>query len=342
MPSSLPTVTVRALAPIQAALREVRCEPSAVLAEAGIASPLLSDAEARISAEQFERVWAVAVAASKRQDLGLLAGTLIDFPALDVIGYLSKTSATLRDALLRASRYTRLLTTWVSLCLDTEGDDAIIAFVGPPASRAIIDFRVALWVRVSKLVLGDLPSLRIELSYPEPRDTRPYLRTLGCVPKFARARDAIRFRAALLDIALPGADPALCAILEREADRTLESLPADRRIAATVQQAMAAELGHGVPSLKRIAARLGMSARTLRRHLHDEGTSHRVLLDDLRCRMAERYLELHDLSVHEVAVRLGFADASAFNKAYRRWAGRSPRAKLKTGPSLVRGSPSRR
>jgi AraC-like DNA-binding protein len=60
------------------------------------------------------------------------------------------------------------------------------------------------------------------------------------------------------------------------------------------------------------------------RRLKQEGTSHSTLLDSLRREHAERYLRKPSLGVAETAFLLGFSDASAFIKAFRRWFGMAP------------------
>jgi AraC-like DNA-binding protein len=81
-----------------------------------------------------------------------------------------------------------------------------------------------------------------------------------------------------------------------------------------------------------IARELEMSARTLRRHLAEEGTSYERLLDDLRKELAEHYLREPELGIDDVAVLLGFSEARAFRRAFRRWNGLSPaQFRLRTG-----------
>lgn len=78
------------------------------------------------------------------------------------------------------------------------------------------------------------------------------------------------------------------------------------------------------PVFEQMAEQLGTTAATLRRRLNEEGTSYQSIKDELRSDCAIDYLCNGDLSVDEIAIRLGFQDASAFHRAFRRWNGIQP------------------
>ncbi len=82
----------------------------------------------------------------------------------------------------------------------------------------------------------------------------------------------------------------------------------------------------GAPTAS-VAGSLGVSERTLRRRLAAEGTSYQRLLDEVRGSMAEELLGTGRLSVEEVGLRLGYAEASSFIAAHRRWTGETPGAR---------------
>ena len=67
-----------------------------------------------------------------------------------------------------------------------------------------------------------------------------------------------------------------------------------------------------------------MSGRTLKRKLHERGTTFRALLDDARFRQAQHLLENPDLDIQQVAIALGYRDPACFTRAFRRWSGRTP------------------
>jgi len=93
-----------------------------------------------------------------------------------------------------------------------------------------------------------------------------------------------------------------------------------------VRRVLWSELTEAVPSLDGVAKALGASARTLQRQLRDEQTSFAAVLAELRREMAPSLLRDGQLAVAEVGFLLGYEDPSAFQRAFRRWFGRSPRA----------------
>jgi AraC-like DNA-binding protein len=108
------------------------------------------------------------------------------------------------------------------------------------------------------------------------------------------------------------------------AEKMLTELPPARQLTERVRNAIVAELAGGNPSVTHIAPRLHMSPRTLERKLEREGTTFSVLLDDLRKRLALRYVGGNDLELAEIAFLLGFARTTGFHRAFKRWTGETP------------------
>ena len=78
------------------------------------------------------------------------------------------------------------------------------------------------------------------------------------------------------------------------------------------------------PAAGEIVQELGLSLRTLHRHLADEGLSYQLIVDGMRQAVATELLENTHLGIKQVAERVGFADATSFRKAFRKWTGRAP------------------
>ncbi|MEM7606283.1 MAG: helix-turn-helix transcriptional regulator, partial [Myxococcota bacterium] len=96
----------------------------------------------------------------------------------------------------------------------------------------------------------------------------------------------------------------------------------EHRVRIEVSQTLA----DGVPSISDTAKRLGMSSRTLQRRLSASGYTYQQLIDEARRQLAEKLLRQTEYSVQEVAFLTGFSEQSAFTRAFKRWAGQTPRS----------------
>jgi len=126
-----------------------------------------------------------------------------------------------------------------------------------------------------------------------------------------------------LSLRCPLADP----VAHRSTRARLESLRqrlAGDCIDAEVERLLASGVDPD-PPIAAVAAALRVSERTLVRRLGRRHTSYRALRDDHRRALATELLAQPGLPIADVAERLGYADATNFARACRRWFGVSPR-----------------
>jgi AraC-like DNA-binding protein len=127
---------------------------------------------------------------------------------------------------------------------------------------------------------------------------------------------------------LPGSD----ALTYARGQHKVETLDAFRRFALHehVERVLRRLLVTGAPvgelHLKPVAALFDLHSRTLNRRLRSEGKSFKTLLDETRHRVARQLLRDTQLPLQEMAITLGYADATALIRASRRWSGVSPKA----------------
>lgn len=324
--------SILALRPLVSAVRATPANAERLLSRAGVSPELLQDPAGRVPSSVFHALWRDAVVLTGDANLGLRAAACTDISAFDLLGYLGKTSATVGEALQRLCRYTSLVSSAIELSLEIDERSARVAYVMPlPVCRALADFRVALLVRFARVIpRRPLVPLEVELAHARPADVSGYISTFGFVPQFRSEHDAVTVSAADLDVPLEGAEERLCTILERQAEQVVAAFAPPDSFSSRVRRVLRSELTRGTVSFARVAESLGVSPRTLRRRLREEGTSPQELLDSLRHELALQYLG-ERRSISEVALLLGFGDSSAFSKAFRRWSGRSPRTAASTG-----------
>ena len=129
----------------------------------------------------------------------------------------------------------------------------------------------------------------------------------------------VRIATAGLAAAPRGADPQIASFFDAHLGRALERL--SMAISSQIDELVGAHLESGL-GMRGAAKLLGLSERTLRRRLDDEGTSFRERLDHVRRARALELLAHADVEV--VARTLGFVDARSFQRAFRRWTNMPP------------------
>lgn len=162
--------------------------------------------------------------------------------------------------------------------------------------------------------------------HPAPSDVSAHLQFFGCPVHFSSDRDALQVSAELLEVANRLGDAGVSTFFDSHLEQRLSELTDDSELARRVQIQISHALSQGVPTVSAIAGRLNMSGRTLQRRLADRGYAFQSLVDAARRELAERLLRGSNYSLAEVAFLTGFAEQSSFNRAFKRWAGQTPRS----------------
>ena len=95
-------------------------------------------------------------------------------------------------------------------------------------------------------------------------------------------------------------------------------------LAARVRKTLRALPMAGWPAADQMALRLNVAEATMRRHLKQEGHTYQSIKDDLRRDIAIGELQDSGRSIADIATRVGFAEPSAFHRAFRKWTGMRP------------------
>ncbi|MEV0759057.1 AraC family transcriptional regulator ligand-binding domain-containing protein [Nocardia sp. NPDC050435] len=264
-----------------------------------------------------------------RPGLGVTAGTRYTVGTLGVWGYAMLSSASVREAIRLGVGYAELSFAFIRPTLEPDGSDLAVVFdageIPADVREFFVERELAKIATLTPLAIGERPGVRVEAAFRGARARLLRERLPGVVLRTGADRHRIVFAAALLDQALPHSDPTTAQALEAHCERLLETRRARRGQAARVRSLILAELDTG-PTAAAVAARLHLDERTLRRHLRAERTSFQELLDEVRGGLAAELLTLDQLTLAEIARRLGYHDAAGFSRAHRRWTGRAPRA----------------
>ena len=327
------TATNRLMWPALGALRAAGTDVNAVLSGVNLDQERAFAPDGRVQLDQLFGVWQVAAErADAAGGLGVrLAGfahplSRVSWPMpLALFEHLGMYAASLAEAIALNDRFVRLLRDGIHMRLDLEGDRALFRLEATPGEPPImVEFNTAICFNVARRVAArDLRALEVWFSHPAPPKAEVYKELFQADVRFSAPFDVIIARAEDFTRPLPTANETIRAHLVREADQLLSALPSMHLIEDKVGLQIEAELPDGNTNAAAVAEKLGVSSRTLHRKLHQEGTSYQELLDRVRFRLAVRHLA-SGKAISEVAVLVGFAQASTFHRAFKSWTGETP------------------
>lgn len=344
MKARSPTAAAGAFGAILAYAEERVSGAAAELAAAALGGSLGQDRDARAPADKLPALLAEAVRITGDPAFALHHAMAADPRRFGVLAYATSTSRTLGDAYGHATRFLALWNEGMELRMSMAAGEAILELTprglavdrDSEGLRQLFVLATATVVQLARAFTGmDLAPRGVEL-YTAAPDTPSLGDELAgfyrCPLRFRAPVTRVTWDAAALDLPLRTADPALAAILARHAEDLLAELDTAPTWARRTRDALLEALGRDDTDLPAVARKLGTGERSLQRRLREEGTSFQAVLEDARHELALRYLRDPRLSLSEIAYLLGFADLSAFYRAFKRWTG--------TAPAEYRGQPA--
>lgn len=309
----------------------------ALLAAAGLQLTELADPQARIPHSLGVALLEDGIRISGDPAHGLHAGAGKQPGDGGILEHLTNSAATLRESTLTAQRYLPLSYGGAQIMLlEDDSNIAVWRYKPPPGivlPAACSDYVVSTFLKSAQCQLGFAARpLEIRMIHDEPSYAAEYERVLGTRVRFGHAYNEMLMPRAALDLPIVSANAGLHALLKRYADELLARVALHNPFTGRVSKLIHKRLSQGI-TLTDVARTLGISERTVRRRLADEGTTHSELVDAARHELALRLLGEADQDIAEISFALGFAHPTAFNRAFRRWHDVAPSEFVKQRPS---------
>lgn len=169
-----------------------------------------------------------------------------------------------------------------------------------------------------------IPILAIDLRCAEPPFCDDYRVMFSESLQFGRPRTRMIIPADCLGLAVRRSEQELQRFLAEAPANILVRYRDPSSLARRIRTDLLRQAPAQWPALEHLAQTLCLSASTLRRRLAEEGQTYQGLKDSVRRELATTWLVGAEPTMGEVAERLGFADASSFYKAFRKWFGCNP------------------
>jgi AraC-like DNA-binding protein len=302
-----------------------------LMREASLTAGDLADPDSRLPVTSMRNLWRAVIARDSDPQLGLKVGQTVTAKRMGLVGYVMNFSDDLLNALLNLSRYGRLISDAAQYRIVRTGDCiSVRAAVRPymTALRHPIDAALTCVLTVAReITQADLALREVRLPLPSPDSVEPYHTVFGGTVVFDSPEAEMIFTTQQMATPIVARDDLLSDYLEELAESKLKALgEPGSDLTDRVRRGIWSTLQNGKPSLYRTAASLGMSARTLQRHLGEHGTSFSIVLEQLRRELSEELRENKGFAASEVAFLLGYSEPSAYQRALRRWRGDDKKA----------------
>lgn len=259
-----------------------------------------------------------------------------------VAEYCWRTAPTIRDGVLATVRFYNLLNDVALLTLEDEGEQAVLTedVRAHPwgFGRHANDFFTVLVFQEFERLAGARPRVEVRMPHPRPSSDDALRAALGeAVISYGAPSLSMHFDRAWLARPLATADAALHETLLRGAEELVRGRrgqagePGKNTLVQSLREHIAGVLQSGAHDIATLARAHAMSVRTLQRRIAESGTTLSMLVDGVREERGRALMLEGRHAVGEVATILGYADAAAFVRAFRRWTGTTPAAFRRAG-----------
>ncbi|WP_199610530.1 AraC family transcriptional regulator [Flocculibacter collagenilyticus] len=304
-------------------LEQEQVDVSSLLAEIDLDyDQLINTATDRIGVVKLQSLCCRAMAVAKDDQFIFNMVKLFKPQHIQGLGFALYASHTMADFLSCLVKYHPLMTDSLAVTLQEEQHHCAVCFHPQNAfSQYVPEFDIALIVlhkMISDVSLGEVTPYKIELIRSVPANTQRYARYFN--GRIEYGRPVLKYwlcNEALSKPLLFGCSK-LAKTNEQVAQQAMEKMYAPNFVNRVLYEFQGFEVACDINQAT-IAAELCLSERTLRRKLQEQGWTFRGLLDQYKQQKSLEYLKRDNLTLNDIAFRLGFSDQSNFSRAFLRW-----------------------
>ncbi|MEO6698325.1 MAG: AraC family transcriptional regulator [Paraperlucidibaca sp.] len=300
----------------------------ALFTHSGLDPERASEPDARITSTELIRLVQEVMRRTGDEFIGLAADSRSKPGTFSMMAHAVINCANLEQAIRRSSAFYGLFETpTVADLVVTQNQGHLTLtlrrdeLVGDTIFELMTFVSVRFW---SWLVGQRLSPLVIEFAFDAPASAPEFAALFRCPVIYGADHNVIRFPASWLSLPLAQTPLSLSRFLKDSLAQIIAGRSRPMGLAEQVRNRLSSDYGHEFPDLPELCATLSMTPQTLRRRLKEESTSYQAIKDQLREEAARFYLAKPALSIDEIALMMGFSEASAFHRAFKKWTGQTP------------------
>ena len=295
---------------------------------AGIVPAMLAAPKSRVSSAQYGALWAGIARVLDDEFFGqdshpMRCGSFIA---------MTQTALTARNgaqAIARALGFMRFVLDDLSAQLSPEPERVRITFTHrdgtpQPTMFAYATYFILVYGLVCWLVGRRIPLLAASFRCDEPPAAHEYRLMFCDAMRFGQESSYVDLSPEFLALPVIQTAQSIKPFLRDAPGSFVVKYRNPGSLAARIRKTLRALPMSGWPAADQMASRLNVAEATMRRHLKQEGHTYQSIKDDLRRDIAIGELQGSGRSIADIATRVGFAEPSAFHRAFRKWTGMRP------------------
>lgn len=293
----------------------------------------LNNPDTRVPADDFVKLCEFVGDYTDVPNLGLQLGARMRHQYLGPYGFALLSCSTTRELLQQSVRFSALSNNTGRVSVEDRGEDCVMHWQGclAPGTRAatfLDELTLASWTTMRRRFgcSDGAPPKWVSFRHAVPSNPEIYRKLFRCEVRFGADEVALAFSSSDLDEKLPHGNPQVLAVMTSLCQRLLGQLgdALDPTWLRACRRVVIDELRDGTPDIENVSRILGVSPNALRQKFRQHALSFRTFTDALRRDLALSYLDDSTLHLTDVADLLGFSEQSAFQRAFKRWTGKTP------------------
>ena len=307
---------------------------SQFLAEINLAPDLFDRPNDRVDFQTFNQACHLLQDKFKQPNLGITLGQLVTTGHLGPHGFALMTCANAREVMQQNIHYSALTIDAGSNIFERHGKEYIRYWKSnlsgdQPLGKLQDELHQASYVTLSRQLFNrqDLSPLWVSFQHEQPEDISEYNALFRC-PLIFNAKDtAIGFHEDFLDYPLPSSNESVHLVMSDLRQQLLKQLGnhLEPSWLAVARKAIIESFQLGGLTFEELAQQTDFTVDELKTEMLRHNLNFRYFVDEIRQSLAMSYVRNPQLSLVEIAFLIGFSEQSAFQRAFKRWTGKTPK-----------------
>lgn len=299
-----------------------------LLAECDIPLSHLNQPNARVDKKTCINLMLAVIRRTEDEFMGFGEGRRSKPGTFSMMAHAVINCPTLEKAMARSAQFYGLFDYPIRSSLEKQDDEARITYETQRDSEfrsVILEALVFVLLRFMSWLIGQqIVPKYISFDFEASSDDKEYSEIFPCAVLFGQPHTQVVLDRRYVEQPLVQNALSLSKFLKSSLEELIDGNIQNASLNAQIRSIISKEYGNNFPDFSVVCEKLNMTPQTLRRRLKEENTSYQEIKDSIRKDASVYYLSKPELSIDEIALLMGFSEASSFHRAFKKWTSKTP------------------